>query len=197
MADPVSATLVAGSIFASAGGVAAGAATAGTFLGLSAGTYAAIAAGASGGLALMQGWEGYKSAKLEKFQLQSQARSAAISAVKDSSARTGAFLDTLASRNAAFGARNVALGLGTPVALGMNDLSNLNENQRLGALNAAVSAEDSRLSIAGAASRGRQSLYQGLMGAAQSASGYLNTKSSIGSAPKTTAQAAGNTKTGG
>lgn len=185
MADPISATLIAGSIFSSVGGIAAGAATAGTFLGLSAGTFAAIGAASTGGLAIMQGLEGRKQALFEKFQRQSEARTAAIGAVKDSNMRTTALLDTLASRNAAFGARNVALGLGTPNALNLNDYSNFNENERLGALNAAVSATDSKYLIGAAESRGRQSLYQGIMGAANAATGFANAKNSIGK-PTTT-----------
>lgn len=192
----VAAAPAAVSLFSGVGSAASAAAASGSFFGLSAGTYAAISAGASGVLSLMQGMQASRQAQFERQQRILERNAAQIAAVKDSNARTNALLDTIASRNAAYGARNVALGLGTPQALDFRDYSTYNENQRLAALNSATSTADSNLQITAAGTRARNSIYTGLLGAAGAGAEYLTKRAEIGSVPQTSAQASGNVTTG-
>lgn len=193
----IAAAPAAASLFAGFGSVSAGAATSGAFLGLSAGTYAAIASGASGVLAVMQGIGGYNAAKGEKQRLAMQRTAGQIEAARQSNQRTSALLDTIASRNAAFGARNVALGLGTPQALDFNDYANYNESERIGALNTATDYSDATSQMKAADIRSRNSLYSGILGVTQSAATFGQGLARIGSVPQTPAQASGNIRTGG
>lgn len=152
--------VAAASLISSAGGAAATAAG-GSFLGLSAGTFAAIGGVASAASTVLGGIEQRNLSKLEAAQTRLEIAGEETQAARDEAERLRRLRRTLASQRALFGGSADAGG--TPFTLGAEAISETNRQNNDARRLTNINSSQGRLQVAQTRSAGRSAFRNSLI----------------------------------